>query len=425
MNQAPLTFSQWCHWKQLTDHPNDRTSLFVQYEIEGALDVAAFVDALRQVVQDHEALRIGLTADTYDGRPEQWLRPVPTGSDLVACRSVRATSREQFDKYVISLLVLEFGKPWNLVDSYPFRMFLLKYSESLFVFIGVFSHLAMDARGRAIFRAELWEHYRSQLDSGAGSARASEDRSFMASARRRAEASVDDAADFWRSKATSLPPRFAADPPEKVQDGHRSDESIVIGGSALTELRRLALRSRSTEFQWILAAYATALFGLAPVDAIKVHMPVDMREPDERDMIGMFATALPLVIRRSADSREIVSRIRREMADVIAHRYVSPLVMTEVAKIAVGHWGVDWRNDVGINYTVEGGPAEKFTSDHIAVRCDVYEPDLRFVNEGVGLEISSSVDQLVMQVTYAPDSPVVGGPGGLGDLLRSNLSMAR
>ncbi|WP_174187795.1 condensation domain-containing protein [Nocardia barduliensis] len=420
VNQAPLTFSQWCHWKQLTDHPNVHASLSVQYELEGDLDVAAFVDALSNVVKNHDALRIGLVTGDYDGRPEQWRRPVPTGSDLVACRSVRATSRAQFDRYVRSLVIIEFGKPWNLTDSYPFRMFLLKYSESLFVFVGVFSHLAMDARGREIFHSELWKHYDSR--SGAGPERGCADRSFLASARRRAEASAEGAAAFWRSKAKSIPPRFLADPGE--QGDHRSDESIVISGGALAELRRMALRSRSTEFQWILTAYAKALFGLAPQDAIKVHMPVDTREPDEHETIGMFATALPFVIRRSPDTREMGAQIRREMADVLAHRYVSPLVITEVARTAAEHRGVDWRNDVGINYTVEEEHVEARDCDRVAVRSDVYEPNLRFVNEGVSLEISSSAEQLVMKLTYAPDSPVIGGPGGLGDSLRSHLSMA-
>ncbi|MGK8487772.1 condensation domain-containing protein [Nocardia asiatica] len=422
VNQAPLTFSQWCHWKQLTNHSNVHTSLSVQYELEGDLDVPAFVDALSTVVEKHDALRIGLAADDCGGRPQQWLRPVPAGSDLVSCRSVRATSRAQFDKYVGSLLLTEFAKPWNLTSSYPFRMFLLKYSESLFVFIGVFSHLAMDARGRAIFHSDLWEHYDSRSSSGTGPAQGRADRSFLASARRRAEASADGAADFWRSKAKSIPPRFTAAPGE--QGDHRGDESIVIRGGALADLRGSALRSRSTEFQWILTAYAAALFGLAPQDAIKVHMPVDTRESDEHETIGMFATALPFVIRHSSDPREIGAQIRREMADVLAHRYVSPLVITEVANIAVGHCGIDWRNDVGINYTVEEERIPTRHRDRIAVRSDVYEPNLRFVNEGVCLEISSSAEQLVMKLTYAPDSPVVGGPGGLADSLRSHLSMA-
>jgi hypothetical protein len=95
--------------------------------------------------------------------------------------------------------------------------------------------------------------------------------------------------------------------------------------------------------------------------------------------------------------------------------------MAEVLQTAARHGGAEWCDDVGIDYVQDHPPTVVLDHGRLTVRQDVYEPPVEYRPRGVNLSVSSSTDRLTTKLTYAPSSPVPGGPGGLGDRLRAGL----
>ncbi|MDJ0380131.1 condensation domain-containing protein [Streptomyces sp. G-G2] len=418
----PLTEGQYNHWSGLRKNPGSRNPVYIQHRISGELDVTRFITALKGCVTDHEALRLGI-ATTADGEPVQWVGEVPEGTDLIDCRQVESKNEEQFGRYARNVLMADLRKDWQLAEELPFRFRLLRYSESVHALLATFSHLAVDGTGRALFVRDLWRRYR-ELEAGnepvVGVPVRFESvvQERLRAARERSDSSRDS---FWESRAATAPPTFQAIERMGSRDG---GQSCVVKRSNWREADLAALRDRSraagvTEFQWILAAFAAALFEFTDQDLVKISIPVDTRRWAERGVVGMFMVPLPVVLERPTEPGDLVRQVKRELLAVVAHRDLSVEAFTAIRRISRERWGAHRACGISINHLGGRQIEEELLTPSVVVQTGPYWPDFAHETDGVSLQVRCDQDETALRLVFLESVFSDAGSKEFLDILRA------
>ncbi|MGE7386044.1 condensation domain-containing protein [Streptomyces sp. NPDC004126] len=398
----PLTEGQYNHWSALQNNAG-RNPVYIQQRISGELDVSRFITALKGCVTDHEALRLGV-ATGFDGEAVQWVREVPEGKDLIDCRQVASKDEEQFGRYARNLLMADLWKDWQLAEELPFRFHLLRHSESVHAFLATFSHLVIDGTGRTLFVNDLWRRYR-ELEAGSEPVMGvpvgfeSVVRERLRAARERSDPSRDG---FWESRAAAAPPTFQAIGRVGPDDG---GQSCVLKRLNWREAGLTALRDRSraagvTEFQWILAAFAAALFEFTEQDLLKFSIPVDTRRWAERGVVGMFMLPLPVVLERPAEPGDLVRQVKRELLAVVAHRGLSVEAFTGIRRISRERWGAHRACGISVNHLGGRQLEEDVQTPSVVVQTGPYWPEFAHETDGVSLQVRCDRDETALRLVF-------------------------
>jgi len=418
----PLTEGQYNHWSAVRNHPGGRNPVYIQHRISGELNVSRFITALKGCVTDHEALRLGVAAGV-DGEPGQWVREVPEGKDLIDCRQVASKDEEQFGRYVRNVLMADLQKDWQLAEEFPFQFRLLRYSESVHAFLATFSHLVVDGTGRALFARDLWRRYR-ELEGGnepvVGVPVSFESvvQERLRAARERSDSSRDS---FWESRAAAVPPTFQAIGRVGSRDG---GQSCVLKRLNWREAGLAALRDRSraagvTEFQWILAAFAAALFEFTEQDLVKLSIPVDTRRWAERGVVGMFMVPLPVVLERPAEPGDLVRQVKRELLAVVAHRDLSVDAFSAIRRISRERWGRHRACGVSINHLGGRQIEEDLRTPSVLVQTGPYWPEFAYETDGVSLQVRCDQDETALRLVFLESIFSDAGSEEFLDILRA------
>lgn len=420
----PLTEGQYNHWSALQRNPDSRNPVYIQQRISGELDVPRFITALKGCVTDHEALRLGVTTSA-DGEAVQWVGEVPEGKDLIDCRQVASKDEEQFGRYARNLLMADLWKDWQPAEELPFRFRLLRHSESVHAFLATFSHLVIDGTGRTLFVNDLWRRYR-ELEAGNEPAAGvpvgfeSVVRERLKAARERSDPSRDR---FWESRAAAAPPAFQAVERVGSQGG---GESCVLKRLHWREAGLTALRDRSraagvTEFQWILAAFAAALFEFTEQDLVKLTIPVDTRRWAERGVVGMFMLPLPVVLERPAEPGDLVRQVKRELLAVVAHRDLSVEAFAAIRRISRERWGAHRACGVSVNHLGGRQIEGDLRTPSVLVRTGPYWPEFAHETDGVGLQVRCDEDETALRLVFLESIFSDAGAEEFLDILQARI----
>jgi hypothetical protein len=344
---APLTYGQEQHHRALVAAPGLRTSLYVSFRIGGPVRVPALLAALADLVRQHDAFR-GSIYSTVDGLRQRALAPPPAGR-LLTLTAVRAASEEQFSRYAAGVLGREVAAGWGPDAYYPFRFRLLRASPTLHALLGVFAHSHFDGRARDLVVRDLWAGYRQRTGDQPHPPVPLAEPFLDAARAQRARFAAKIAANtrYWRDRLTGCPPRCEFGTPVAGADpagGYHTAEHTVAGPS-LARLHARRQADGGTQFQWAAAAFASALFAMTAQDRIAIHLAVDSRRAAEREVVGMFATVLPLVIDRPADPAALPATVARELVNAVAHQHVEPAALTRA-----GDRGPRLDRDVAISF---------------------------------------------------------------------------
>ncbi len=295
-------------------------------------------------------------------------------------------SWEQFAKYTTALLRAEICRTWNLEDQYPFRFQLLRFSEDAHAFLVSFSHLVMDGRGISLFSAELWRAYEKRLaDTGLTPA---VNETHATPSRKQPEAISNDAtAAFWRTRAKTMPPAFQFDLKQGPTDGDGAPELAVLRlqEEEQAELLISVKRARCSPFQWFLAAFAATLFDITAQDYLSITLPFDLRNPAERNAIGMFMLSLPIRLTRdTATPGGLLRQVRREVMTVLSHRFVAPDILDEAYAASVARWGAPWVTEIrAVNVEHWDQSRREVQIGSMVAREGLFSPRLQYTSGGV------------------------------------------
>ncbi|MFJ1618476.1 condensation domain-containing protein [Streptomyces sp. NPDC088251] len=390
----PLTAGQELHWLGLSRNPDWLTGVWRLQKISGNLDPDTLVSGINDTVKLHTALRVGVSARR--GEPQQFVRECPPASRLVTAKNIRSDSLKQFDRYVERLWCTEIVRPWDLVQDYPFRFFLLRHSSAYHVLLAGFSHLAVDGTACNLILSDIWEKY-----GGSRDARPDDGRYIAAVANhpgRRAGGSVA-AERHWANRAAAIPPavQFRGEDEQTRPDTEPAAayRPLRLDGESLAAMRQAVAAADCSEFQWILAVFAASIFSVSLLDRVKLSVVVDMRGSAERDISGMFAVRVPLIIDRQSAPELFLPHVRSQLLQSIkACRRAGPLEAHMALERKTGELGRPLVDDLSINYV----RAERTSADRRSAGIDITETSApegaRFETAGLDFQVLSRPDSL-------------------------------
>ncbi|MGH3373901.1 MAG: condensation domain-containing protein [Actinoallomurus sp.] len=407
--ELPLTTGQSQYFEMARGKSALCTVLWSCFRIPGELDIDRFTDSVETLVSRHEALRIEIV-ERPGGEPRQRIRGLPPRTDLISCQNVIARSEEQFNRYVRHIVVQELRQEWD-ADAYPFRFRLFRYSPTVHALMVGLSHLAVDGIGAEILVRDLMRTY---ADIVAGRPpRGLPGRRFADSLVRRSTMGGDTSRRSGERNPEGLPllTRFDVPPPDPGEPGGRSRPfSLALAGTELAAFREQVGLHGCTEFTWILAAFAWTVFRFTRQDRIKISVPVNLRGPKEREVVGMYVLMVPVVIERPGDAdggRGFVAGVG------------SAVLRAMVRYRRCESWGVEFRTDLTVNHRkMSGLPSREFYQ----LGPTDYLPRVDYWTSGIDLRIFSYPD--VLDVQSVLDSRVFSEDGAkdVSETLRRYLT---
>ncbi|MFI0141842.1 condensation domain-containing protein [Streptomyces luteogriseus] len=408
----------------MRENPKLGMAIWSTYRISGTLDVDLLVDCIKTLVVTHDALRIRIV-EGPDGLLHQQVRDVPERESLLAVEKVLSRSEKQFERYVRHVTASEQVRDWK-PEEFPFRFRLLEYGPTVHALLAGFSHIAIDGIGSDILMRDLKRLYATSAARGtsAGKPRLS----FVKSAARQA------AARARRSRGTAAVPALPAVPPltqfnlqtpPPQGDGARSRQSIFsLSGDELGTLRRLVRLHGCTEFQWILAAFASTVFRFTWQDRLKVSVPVNLRTAADRDVAGMYVLSIPVLIDRpgSRDGFPVFPKAvgAALLRTIATYQKANPERIEAEMATAGERWGARFLEDLSVNYT-----RSSFSRRSSAqLGWSEYTPQVDYAIRGVGLRVFSFPDALDFHAVL--DSAIFShdSVGDLVGCLRKTLTSA-
>ena len=322
----PLSFAQERLWFVEQLRPGGSTyAMASRMRISGALDAAALVRALGEVVRRHEALRTVFAA--ADGRPVQVvLPPAPLALDVEDLSSLPDAEREVEAGRRVREEAL---RPFDLERGPLFRARLLRLGEGEhLLFVGM-HHVVSDGWSLGVLFGELAALY-GAFARGEPSPLpplplqyadfAVWQRAWLSGA------TLERQLAWWRERLEGAPRtlELPADRPRPlVQSGRGAIHAFSLPASLSNGLRTLSRREGATLFMTVLAAFQVLLARYSGQDDLLVGTPVAGRtRPELEGLIGFFVNTLALRGRLGGAPtfRELLARTRDETLGAFANQ---------------------------------------------------------------------------------------------------------
>ncbi|MFF3195077.1 non-ribosomal peptide synthase/polyketide synthase [Streptomyces misionensis] len=294
-------------------------------EIHGPVDRELFETALRQVVDEIDALHVTFT-DDGDG-PRQILREnwdwAPAHLDLSAEPNPRAEAVRWMERDLL--------RPLDLARDPLFGHALIKASPTEYLWYLNYHHLVLDAISSSMLRQRVGEVYSALAEGAAVPPCPFGPLRDLVDSDTAYRASTDFTADraYWTERFADVPA------PTRLTDASATDPHRPLRLAEERELRRPeALRAAANRsgVRWSrLLVAATALYAhrLTGDQDIVLALPVTARRGADRDLTAVPGTTsnvvpLRLTVRPDMPWRELVTQVAREVEAAVAHeRYRS------------------------------------------------------------------------------------------------------
>ncbi|WP_010494699.1 non-ribosomal peptide synthetase [Paenibacillus elgii] len=263
-----------------------------QLKIEGELDTARLIEALRHVFGRHESLRTYFALE--DGEIVQKISP-----DAVLDVQVTRISEEEADE-----ARARFVRPFELGLAPLFRAELLQFAVDRFTLLVDMHHAVADGFSMAVLLDELLQTYQGRQLAP----RNVHYKDFAVWQQNRiAEGAFAQQEAYWLSELGSELPVLSMPidyPRPQLQSFEGDTFSLKLDPGLTAGLYKLAQESGTTLYMVLLAAYNVLLANYSGQDDIIVGTPVSgRRHADTEDVIGMFVGTLAM---RNRPRRELV-----------------------------------------------------------------------------------------------------------------------
>ncbi|AUG80427.1 hypothetical protein CFP65_5736 [Kitasatospora sp. MMS16-BH015] len=315
----PLSYAQRRLWV-LSEVDGVRTAYHIPaaVRIRGELDVDLLVEALREVVHRHEALRTNVVL--VDGTPRQVVRE-PGGFAVPVRETAEGEVPERARVFA--------ARPFDLARDELFRAELLRVGPREHVLLLCLHHIVSDGWSTALLWREVVTRYG---DRRAGRVPAPAPLPVQyADYAVWQNAWLDEGGtapqlDYWTEQLRDLPAALELPtdrPRPKVQGYHGASVPIEIGAETLAGLRALSHERQASVFMVLLAAFNVLLARHSGQQDIAVGTPVANRTRAEVEhLIGCFFNTLVIRTDLSGDPEftELLDRVRAAVLAGQAHQ---------------------------------------------------------------------------------------------------------
>ena len=303
-NSLPLSFAQEMMWfwhQLLPDNP--LYNLLVSLQIEGLLNVTVLEQSLNEIIRRHENLRTCFPS--VDGKPMQVISTLAN----INLSTVELPSSPEQTTQLKQLASTEAEKPFDLAQSPPLRLTLVRLSRETHILMLTMHHIIYDAWSIGILASELCTLYEaySQGNPSPLSELPLQYADYAYWQRQRLTGEVlEKYLSYWREKLAGVSP-VSPLPTDRlrpqVQSFHGGLEKFQLNQNLIQKLTQLSQESGTTLFMTMLSAFFVLLYHYSGESDLIVGTGIANRNRVEIEpLIGMFANVLALRSQCSDDS---------------------------------------------------------------------------------------------------------------------------
>ncbi|CAL9399375.1 amino acid adenylation domain-containing protein [Streptomyces sp. enrichment culture] len=316
---VPLTSAQSGIWfAQQLDASNPIYNAGEYLEIHGAVDVAVFEAALRQVVAEAENLRVTF-AETPDG-PRQYLHPDPEWQLKVVDVSGEADPRAAAEAWMRA----DLASPQDPSAGPLFLFALFRAADDRWFWLHRYHHLLVDGFTVALVARRVAEVYTALLKGGTSDNPFGPLDSLLAlDAAYRSSDAFDADRAWWAEKLAGRPEPVSLSAKEPTAARGLLRRTEYLDAATAGRLRDAA---RDAGVPWpcmMTAAVSAYLHRLTGADEVVLGLPVTTRlGRAARGVPGMVSNVLPLRVPVTAADTlpELLARVSHEMRGAVRHQ---------------------------------------------------------------------------------------------------------
>ncbi len=269
--------------------------------MSGSLDVPALRSALNALVARHESLRTRFEA--VDGEAYQRIDP-PGAAFALLEHDLSALSSEAQPQALEPLLLEESRRPFDLARGPLIRGVLVRRGAEDHVLVLTMHHIVSDGWSMGVLAQELSALYSAQRrgERDPLPALPIQYADYAAWQRERLQGErLERELAYWRDTLRGAPAllELPTDRKRPVEQDYRGGLlDIEIDAALTSELKALSLRTGTTLFMAVLAAWSVVLSRLSGQEEVVIGTPVANRNRSEiGGLIGFFVNTLALRVR--------------------------------------------------------------------------------------------------------------------------------
>ncbi len=311
----PLSFAQERLWFLAHLEPDNTSyNILGLTQLSGSLNIAALERVIAEIIRRHAILRTSFSL--IDGQPRQVIHPTETPSPLIY------EDQRQYpltDTDIHQRAQQELQRPFDLSQAPLVRFTLLQQSDHDFMLIMALHHIISDGWSTGILIQELTQLYPSYCQDQPSplAELAIQYADFAVWQRQWLQGDVlDTQLNYWKDQLANAPAALSlpTDRPRPAQPTYLGKtQTVAIDPDLSQPLQQLSLRSGTTLFMTLLAAFATLLYRYTGTPDLLIGSPIANRNrPEIEPLIGFFVNTLVLRTRFEDNPRfsDLLQQVR-------------------------------------------------------------------------------------------------------------------
>ena len=322
--QAPQTESQMEVWlsAQLSEEASSAYNESFTLKIRGPLNESALRDALRDLVNRHEALRATFAADG------ECIRFAPQTELRISLEDLASAAATDQDALLEAAIQEEARKAFDLVNGPLVRMRLFRLEAENHVLVFTSHHIVCDGWSTNVLLDELSKLYSARVSGTSAALPApvqfgeyarAQKQSLESEERRKVEA-------YWLRQFEQLAPVLDL-PTDRLRPAVKSFKGSTyrahIDAATYKFIKQAGARQGCTLFVTLLAGFASLLHRLTAQDDLVVGIPTAGQSLlDDGTLVGHCVNFLPLRARlpEKQTAAELLQQIKQTLLDAYEHQ---------------------------------------------------------------------------------------------------------
>ncbi len=319
---APLTSGQMAMWLGAKFASADTNfNLAEAIEIDGPVDPALFLAAMRQVAAEAEATRVRFV-ETAQG-PRQLIAPVFDGEMPYLDFSTDADPQAAAERWMRD----DFTRQVDLANGQLWLSALLRLAPARHIWYHRSHHIVLDGFGGGLIARRFADVYSAMAAGSAAlpedsrlaplSLMAEEDDAYRASGR------FPRDRQHWRDAFADAPDPLSLASHRSVNVGGLLRRTVHLPAARVQALQAIAQQQGATLPQILIALTAAYLYRATGTEDMVIGIPVTARHNERmRRVPAMVANALPLRLAMRADLTvpALIREVGRQMRQILRHQ---------------------------------------------------------------------------------------------------------
>ena len=329
----PVSFAQeWMWLLEQIASPAYNNSL--TFKLSGKLEQTILEKSLNEIIKRHEILR---TTFLF----KKNLVQVITSVSAFSLPTINLSNVPEADKqeYALELVRQKTHQPFNLAQDLPFRVVLLKLSETEHWLHWTLHHIVTDDTSFSIILKELASLYESFLENASSPLPVLPFQyGDYACWQQNQIENFEQQLTYWRKQLENLP--FALNLPtdrqlSKVKSFAGRQHTFSVSPQLTKLLISFSQKAQVTLFSTLLTAFYVLLYRYTQQDDVIVAVPVSLRHrPEMQDLIGVFINTV-LIRCQPRDEiyfQSLLQQVHKSVVDAREHQKLPYHKLIEVLR---------------------------------------------------------------------------------------------